>query len=174
MSDLTQFLGQGGFDSSEVEPDSGFEPIEPGKYVAMIVASEMKKSKTGGQFLELRFEIVDGPRKGRLVFDRLNLVNQNEQAVHLSKMALSAICRATGVLRVKDSRELHNKPIVIDVRIGKARDGYDPSNEIKGYAPVSGTASKAKAAPKTKAATSEEAAATEAPAPSAPKKPWEK
>ena len=45
-----------GFNANDVEPNSTFEPIPAGKYVAAITASETKPTKSGGgSFLELTF-----------------------------------------------------------------------------------------------------------------------
>ena len=44
-------LGQT-FDASTVEPNSGFDVLPPGKYLAQITSSEMRATKDGqGQYL---------------------------------------------------------------------------------------------------------------------------
>ncbi len=52
-----------------------------------------------GQFLWLMLDILEGPHKGRRVFDQLNLVNQNPTTVEIAQRALSAICHATAKCR---------------------------------------------------------------------------
>ena len=37
----------GNFDASKVEPASSFDPIPAGKYLAVIVASELRPTKSG-------------------------------------------------------------------------------------------------------------------------------
>lgn len=124
-----------GFDAEKVEPNTAFEVIPAGKYIAAITASEMADNKAGtGQFLKLTFQILEGNHKGRTLFSRLNLSNPNEQAVQIAQGELSAICRAVGVLRPKDSTELHNLPLQITVKCKKREDTGEDSNEIKGYA----------------------------------------
>ena len=62
-----------GFNAATVEPSQDFEPIPAGKYLAMITESEMKPTKSGGgQYLQLTFQMLDGPYKGRYVWARLN------------------------------------------------------------------------------------------------------
>ena len=101
-----------GFDARTVEPMDTFEPIPAGKYVAAIVASEMKPTRAGdGSYLELQFQLLEGPHKGRLLWSRLNLNNANELAVKIARAQLAAVCRATGVLTPNDSTELHNLPL---------------------------------------------------------------
>ena len=123
-----------GFDATKVEPSCGYDPIPEGKYLAIIVGSETKPTKSGnGHYLELAFQVVDGQYKGRRVWARLNLDNQSRQAVEIARADLSAICRAVGVMRPQDSSELHNLPLSIRV-VCRMREGTgDITNEIKGY-----------------------------------------
>ena len=123
-----------GFDASQVEPTTSFDPIPAGKYLAMITASDMKPNKAGtGSYLELVFTIVEGEYKGRQLWARLNLDNPNELAVKIARAELSAICRAVGVLTPRDSVELHNLPLVIRVACKKRKDTDEITNVIKGY-----------------------------------------
>ena len=124
-----------GFDANNVDPATDFEPIPAGKYVAIITDSEMKPTKSGsGHYLELTFQVIDGPFKNRLLWSRLNLDNPNAQAVQIAQGELSAICRAIGVMQPKDSIELHNLPLLITVKCKKREDTGDVTNEIRGYA----------------------------------------
>ena len=125
-----------GFDANQVEPNAPLDPIPAGKYLAAIVKSEMKPTKSGqGEYLELNFQILDGDYKGRSVWARLNLNNPNAQTVKIARGELSAVCRAVGVMAPNDSTDLHNLPLVIDVRCKKRTDTGDITNELKGYAP---------------------------------------
>ncbi len=124
----------GNFDANNVEPATDFEPIPAGKYLAVIVGSEMKPTKTrAGHYLELQFQLLDGPYKNRLLWSRLNLDNPNRQAVQIAQGELSAICRAVGVLQPKDSIELHNLPLQITVKCKKRDDTGDITNEVRAY-----------------------------------------
>lgn len=123
-----------GFDASQVEPITTFDPIPAGKYLAMITASEMKPTQAGtGSYLELVFTILEGEYKGRQLWTRLNLDNHNELAVKIARAELSAICRAVGVLTPRDSVELHNLPLVIRVACKKRKDTDEIANVIKEY-----------------------------------------
>ena len=123
------------FNANQVEPSSDFEPIPAGKYLAMITESEMKPTKSGaGSYLQLTFQILEGPYKGRFLWSRLNLNNANGTAVQIARSELSAICRAGGVMTPNDSVELHNLPLLITVKCKKRDDTGDVTNEIKGFA----------------------------------------
>jgi hypothetical protein len=122
------------FDANVIEPTGRFDPLPLGEYPVMISASEMKTTKNGeGQYLQITFDVVEGEYAGRKVFDRLNLVNKNEQTQEIAQRALSAICRCVGILHPKNSEELHDKPMVIKVGIRPAKDGFEESNSVKGY-----------------------------------------
>ena len=124
-----------GFDANSVNPATDFEPLPAGKYLAIITDSEMKPTKSGsGNYLELTFQVIDGPFKGRMLWSRLNLDNPSTQAVQIAQGELSAICRAVGVMQPKDSIELHNLPLLVTVKCKKRDDTGDVVNEIKGYA----------------------------------------
>ena len=124
-----------GFDANQVEPSTAFEPIPAGKYLAAIIDSKMKPTKSGkGQDLELTFQVLEGEHKGRQLWARLNLDNANEQTVKIARGELSAICRAVGVLAPNDSTDLHNLPLIVSVRCKKRQDTGEITNEVRGFA----------------------------------------
>jgi len=123
-----------GFNANTVEPSDSFDPIPAGEYLCVITASEEKPTKAGtGSFLVLEFEVIDGPYKGRKLWDRLNLNNPSEVAVKIARATLSAICRSIGVMEPSDSCEMHDLPLLVKVRTEKRADTDELSNVIKGY-----------------------------------------
>jgi len=124
-----------GFNATEVEPTTSFEPLPAGKYLAAVTESEMKPTKSGsGSYLQLTFTILEGEYKNRVLWARLNLNNPNATAVKIARSELSAICHAVGVMQPRDSVDLHNLPLVITVKLKKRDDTGELTNEIKGYA----------------------------------------
>lgn len=128
-----------GFDASQVPEQQDFTAIPEGQYVVIAIATEMRPTKNGqGKYLQFTFEVVDGPMKGRKLWSRLNLENNNATAVDIAKRELGAICRAVGIIKPNDSAELHNKPILVTVGVEldeRNREG----NTIKKYEPVAGS-----------------------------------
>ncbi len=123
-----------GFNAADFDPSFGFEPIPAGKYLAVIADSETKPTKKGsGSYLQVNFQVIEGPHKDRNVWSRLNLENANATAVKLARAELSAICRAVGVMAPKESVELHNIPLIITVGLKKRNDSSDLTNVIKAY-----------------------------------------
>src|SRR5690348_7203685 len=97
------------FNANDVPPSSPLEPVPANWYRAHIVASEVKPTKSGGgNYLQLEFDILDGEFKGRKFWDRLNIQNANQTAQEIAQRALSAVCHATGVLRLTNSAQLHH------------------------------------------------------------------
>ncbi len=123
-----------GFNANEVEPTAPFEPLPAGKYIAAVVASEMKPTKKGaGSYLQLEFAVLEGDCKGRKVWDRLCISHPNAMTQKIAQGNLSAVCRAVGVMQPGDSGELHNIPLGIVVKCKKREDNGEITNEIKGY-----------------------------------------
>ena len=128
------------FDATGIDPMKPLEVLPPGKYPAQIVNSEMRLTRDGmGQYLHLEIDVLDGPYRGRKLFDRLNLVNANTQTVEIAQRTLSVICHATGRLQVQDSEELHLIPFLAVVQVQPPRNGYGESNKVR-YQPLEGAA----------------------------------
>lgn len=130
-----------GFDANQHEVLPAFEPLPAGRYMAVITASELKATKAGtGQYLQLNFEVTEGDCKGRRVYARLNLSNPNPVAAKIGQAELASVCRAVGILTPNDSTELHDLPLVIDVKCQKRADNGEITNEIKAYHPKAAAA----------------------------------
>ena len=124
-----------GFDANTVEPSRTFDPLPAGKYLAAITGTEMKPTKDGtGSYLNIEFTILEGEFKDRKVWDRLCLNIPSKKAVEIAEANLSAICRAVGVMKLHDSVELHNIPLLVTVKLKKREDNGELANEVKGYA----------------------------------------
>lgn len=137
-----------GFDATQVEPQDSFEPLPAGWYPVIISDSEMKPTKAGnGQYLQLELTVIEGEHEGRKTWDRLNLDNPNQTAVEIAQRALSAICRAVGVMAPNDSSELHDRPFEVKLSVKPAKDTYEASNEVKGYRALGGEEAAPAAAP---------------------------
>lgn len=134
-------------------PYVGFEPIPVAKYTASIVASDRKETAAGdGNYLALTFEILDGPFKGRKLWDNLNMKNKSQKAVEIALAKWASIRIAVGIMKVKHSDEVHNIPLMIDVGQRKREDTGEIENFIKGYHSKSEAAAKPSSAPNSNSA----------------------
>lgn len=121
------------FDAAAVEPGSEMtaDTAFTGWHPMQFVESEWKSAKSGnGDYLELVAQVIEGQFKGRKLWKRLNLCNASEKAVEIAEHELSAICHAVGVMRPKDTVELHGRPFLGNVVYKPATDRGGAVNEI--------------------------------------------
>jgi hypothetical protein len=129
------------FDASNVAipQENSFAPIPAGQYPVIVDSSEFRDTKAGdGRYLHLELSIVDGPSKGRKIFDNLNLENKNPTAVDIAQRQLASLVRACGKVKISDSAELHNIPVSATLAVRKGTNGYEDSNDVKSYGPFGG------------------------------------
>lgn len=130
------------FSAEEIKAagENRFEIIPAGNYLAQIVKSEIKVNKDGqGTRLSLQFQITDGEKRGRTLFQDVTLKNANETAMKIGREQLAQLARACGLTAVQDSAQLHNIEMQIKVSIREDKTGqFEPRNEIKRFEPLSG------------------------------------
>ena len=131
-------MGAINFDASEVEPE--FQPMPPGWYHMTVVGSEMQvgKKPDAGEILKLTLEI-DGDHHaeyvGRRVFHNMCINHKKDQVRHIAQRHLGSICYAINEVELKDSDDLLGLKLMVKLRIGQARYGYQAQNEAAAYAP---------------------------------------
>lgn len=135
-----QSLGGAAFNASTEEKLGDFSAIPAGKYMAMITKSEFKQTKAGdGTYLSLHFKVMGGEHNGRMVFTNLNLVNPNATAVEIARKSLASICEAMGITEAwSDTNVLHDKPLMIRVKVNPETTQYAESNDVNGYESAQG------------------------------------
>ncbi len=140
------------FDASKVEPNSGgFEVLPEDWYDVIVIASDVKKTKSGdGEYLGLGFEVINGKHKGARLTDILNLWNKSDKARAIAEGTLSAICHAVGIKLLRNSGELHNRPLRARVEIEKRPKDDKPgefwtSNKVRQYEAAGGSSSSSSA-----------------------------
>ncbi len=121
------------FNSHDHAPAAAFALIPNGRYHAVIVDSITRRARSGdGSFLQLAFQIITGDHKDRVIWARLHLNSRNATTVRIAQAELAAVCKAVGCAAINDSRELHGKPLLIDVG-RRVRDSGDIVNCIASY-----------------------------------------
>jgi hypothetical protein len=124
------------FNAQTVAPSTAFEPLPAGWYNVKIVESETKPVAAAGKtgsYLALTLEVLDGTYIGRKIFLNLNLENENPVAVKIAYEQLSAICYVTGQIQCERSEQLHGIPFQAKLTVRDAANGYDASNNVKGF-----------------------------------------
>lgn len=135
------------FNANEVEPaDNNFTPLPVGEYKVIITNTEQKnvENKPGNSYISFTFEVIDGKYKGRKLFENLNLwrntpdKDKDQKTMNIAQQNLSAICRAVGKMKIKDTQELCNKPILATVKITPPSGNYGEGNRITKYTAING------------------------------------
>lgn len=131
------------FNATQVAPNTGVSQVfDAGTYdVALISSSEKAvKDKPGQTYAELIMQILTGPNKGGKIVDRLNLKNQNQQAVDIAYSTLSSLCYVTNTMHIQQSTmELHGKPFKVEIRKEERPDKPGVfGNEIVRYMDMAG------------------------------------
>lgn len=152
----------------EAEPSSGYTPLPAGEYQMEIVESDYVATASGsGMILKCKAQIVGGDYEGRPFYINYNLENKNEVAQEIGQRDFAGLRRATGVLELNDSEELHFKTFSVKVGVKARKDTGEMENVIREY-----LFDRGEAAPATKPSNdNRQAAATAAPAKA---KPWAK
>jgi hypothetical protein len=129
------------------EDERSFELIPPDNYRVQVIESKIQDTKSG-QMIVLTMEIVDGQYANRRLWENLNIRNDSPVAQQIAQTALKYLCDQIGIIQLRDTEELHFKPLTIKVGIQqptqKDKDaGYDqPKNTVRfnvGASPGSGT-----------------------------------
>jgi len=122
-----------GFNANEVEPAQEMGAIPAGDYQVVLVESVRKNNtRNTGEILSLKFQVINGPFQNRILYGNLNIRHQNEVAQKIAWAELSSLCRAVEVMSPKDTVELHNRPLIVTVKVDDDDKG-NKRNQITGY-----------------------------------------
>lgn len=120
-----------------------FAPLPDGWYNVIINKADIKDTKDGtGQYIAIRYDVTGPTHQGRVVFGNLNIKNKSSAAEDIGRQQLGSLMRAIGLARVDDTDQLigGNLSIKLGTRV---QEGYDPTNDIKGYKSLDGQQSSA-------------------------------
>ncbi len=131
------------YDVDQLPVDDTFSPVPDGWYHAQITKSELNPTKDGtGEYIENQWTILGPTHQGRIIFDKINLVNggPNKEVVErIGQAQLGSLMRAADIGRVDDTDQLIGVECEIKVGLGKPQPGYEQKNEIKRYRSLSGS-----------------------------------
>jgi len=121
-----------------------YDPLPAGFYSATIANAELKTPKSGGQYLNVRYDITGPSHAGRVVFGMVNLTNPNQRAEEIGRQQLGELMRAIGLDTLKDSDQLIGGRLKIKLTVEESEQ-YGTQNRVGGYraddsAPAASTA----------------------------------
>ena len=150
------------------------ELLPQGYYKAVALGEEEKDSKTGGKYIKIEFEIVQGEHSRRKLWENYNIVNNNQVAVKIALEKLGSFAWAANIDSLKDTKDLLFKEVTIEVGISPAKGDFSASNSIKAFWPFSWTDAEIEAHKKAKKSGGSASAPAAATASPVAKKPWAK
>lgn len=118
------------FDATSVSPVSQFEPLPAGWHTVTVDEATVKPSKAGHRMLALKLR-AEG---NRVVFCNLNIGHPNQQVVDIAQRMLSALCHATGQLKIANTDQLVGRTAQALLRI--RRDEQGDTNDVRDFRPV--------------------------------------
>lgn len=119
---------------------SNFEPLPAGWYSVTIAGAELKTTSAGtGQYIAVRYDVTGPTHQGRVVFGNLNIRNPNPKAEEIGRTQLGELMRAIGLASVQDTDQLIGGQLSIKLSI-RTQEGYEPTNDIKGFKALTGAA----------------------------------
>lgn len=128
------------FIADELPTSQGdFSPLPDGWYTTIINSAEIRQTKDGtGQYIAVRYDVTGPTHQGRVVFGNINIKNKSTAAEEIGRQNLGSIMRAIGLARVDDTDQLIGGNLQIKL-ITRTQEGYEPSNDIRGYKAIEGS-----------------------------------
>src|SRR5688572_18017199 len=106
--------------STAPQDDRSFDLMPAGWQPAHCIESDAGPTKQGGGLVaSFTWEILEGPFKGRKIWQRINVINQNAQAQEIGQRELGSLCKALGLGPITDTTVVHFKPLQIRVGVEK-------------------------------------------------------
>lgn len=131
----------GAFKADEDLKMDSFDPLPPSDYHLRVKETDMARNKNDtGDLIKIRFEVVDGEYKGRLLFLNINYTHQNATAEEIGQKMLNALILAAGLPALEDTDDLLGCEVMGKVTVTKGTAQYAASNEIKNFKPAEGIA----------------------------------
>jgi ABC-type Fe2+-enterobactin transport system substrate-binding protein len=122
------------FSTEGIDTSDRYALIPKGDYTAVASSAEVKSTKSGeGQFLEVKFTIVDGPCEKRVIYDRFNFKNASKEAETIGKQQLARFLAAIGKTHIKDTHEVLDILLTISIGVQTRKDNGEDTNRIVKY-----------------------------------------
>ena len=123
---------------------TSYDAIPAGLYEASISNAEIKDSKSGGKYINVRYDITGPTHSGRVVFGMITISNANPKAEEIGRQQLGELIRCIGLDKLADTDQLIGGKLIIKVTIENSEQ-YGESNRVAGFRPVKSGAPSAEA-----------------------------
>jgi hypothetical protein len=124
------------FDFTNDEATGSFDPIPAGKYSVVVDDAEVKTTRTGGEYIALRFKVKGGQYDNRGFYENFNIKNASEKAQQVGRGRLKSVLIAAGIpeekMKFSDVTNLCGLELGVSVAVKKEK-GYEDKNVAKGF-----------------------------------------
>lgn len=111
---------------------NSYDPIPAGLYEATISNAELKDSKSGGKYINVRYDITGPAHAGRVVFGMLNVSNPNPKAEEVGRQQLGSLISAIGLDKLSDTDQLIGGQLIIKLTVEES-EKYGAQNRVQGF-----------------------------------------
>lgn len=113
-----------GFNANDHEDMADFSALPEGWYLVNITKDEVKTSQANqaSKYLKIEMTVLDGPFKGRKVWNNLNLwydnvdASKKQNVIGMAQREMATLCRTVNVLNPASSEQLYNIPFGIKIK----------------------------------------------------------
>lgn len=116
-----------------------FEPIPAGVYPLEVSNCELKQSRAGNPMISCSFTVTEGQYVNRKIFMNYNVGHPSEKPRLIAQQQFSRLCLAAGLQSIQDDTQLIGARVMGRVGVRPPANGYDASNTIFDFQPMSQT-----------------------------------
>lgn len=135
-------------DLSDVQ-EKKFVPIHPGRYMMVASDASVRPTRDGtGEFVSVKFTIIEGECEGKTIYNNFNIKNKSEKAQAAGRSQLKAFLTAAGVTNysLNSVSEINGIIVVGIVKIKKDPE-YGDKPVVAYFEKVDDTPDKSSGAP---------------------------
>jgi hypothetical protein len=116
---------------------TNYDAIPAGLYEATITSADVKESKSGGKYVNVRYDITGPSHVGRVVFGMITLSNANPKAVEIGKTNMLELIAAIKLDKnLVDTDQLIGGQLIIKLDVEQS-EKYGEQNRVRGFRPAS-------------------------------------
>lgn len=158
-----------------------FAPVPVGVYPVEVIKAEAKQASTGREMINVQLRIIDGPSKGRMLFNNFVWVPENDKAVQMFFVNMREFGLGKEYFRTNPTfeqlaNEMLNRRVMVEIEHteynGNTREQVKRIKKIDGYEnPAPGQGSNANQGVPSVASPAAPASAPAAPSANSPEAP---
>lgn len=111
---------------------NNYDALPAGLYEATIANAEIKDSKSGGKYINVRYDITGPSHAGRVVFGMITIANANPKAEEVGRQQLGDLIRAIGLDKLADTDQLIGGQLIIKLDV-ETSETYGEQNRVRGF-----------------------------------------